>query len=92
MPSLSNMNLDSDLYRAIWQHDTQPHEWRDDPRGPQFKRVRVPTGPVVTKEIVIGPYTSTSSIKSWGTRNKGYYDNLTLLRVEKVYGWTEVYI
>lgn len=82
------MNPEDDLYRAVLEYETQPHEYRQDPNG---RRVRVPVGPMQTQETMIGPYKSVRPIKSYVTRNRNaYYKNLRVKRVEKVSAWEEV--
>lgn len=108
MPTQHDMGPDSEIYRAILLHDVQPtREERNPHYDPNFQHnpagydrkkqpwsptIRVPDGPEVPTERVIGPYQSITPIKAYVTRNRGRYHgkNLRILRVERVSGWEEV--
>lgn len=64
----------------------------DHTKQPWSKTIKVPRGPTVWKERMIGPYKDTRPIKAYVTRNRGRYQghNLRIKRVERVSAWEEV--
>jgi len=64
----------------------------DRKKQPWSQTIRVPDGPKVTHERMIGPYQNITPIKAYVTRNRGRYngDNLRIKRIEKVATWEEV--
>lgn len=98
MPSTYHMNADDELYRAILEYEQQPMKEVSNPDydpsgqsgyGSWRTHIRVPDGPVVTLEKIVGPYTDVRHIKSYVTRNRRN-NNLRIKRVEKVASWEEV--
>jgi len=97
MPTQYDMREDDDLFRAILEFEYQPVEYVPNPdygkpgqKGYVPARISRPTGPVETKTMCIGPYSSTRPIKSYITRNRGRHKNLRIKQIQKVGTWVEV--
>lgn len=96
MPTQYDMREDDDLYRAILEYEYQPVRHEPNPNygkqgmGYQPYRLSIPDGPVETKTMCIGPYSSTRPIKSYITRNRGRHTNLRIKQIQKVGSWVEV--
>lgn len=103
MPTQYDMSENTVLYRGVLEYDAQPTKVVPNPEYGKPVRpgtyvpaqIRVPDGPAITKQIVIGPYADPKQIKSYITRKRdSYYANLRLVRAEQVepQDWKEVEI
>lgn len=106
MPTQYDMKADSEIYRATLEYEAQPMRSEPNPHyDPNFnwnggdrknqpwaQVIRVPDGPEITKERVIGPYQSVTPIKAYVTRNRGRASgkNLRIKKIERACAWEEV--
>lgn len=79
------------IYRGLIEKTVQQFRWERNPNTPNgLPTVRISTGPDRTERYYVGPYHSTSPIKSYVTRNRKPNNNMTLVRIEKVKEWEEI--
>lgn len=107
MPTQYDMREGDDLYRAILEYEVQPMRDEVNPHynpkanhtDPNYRnhqlwraQIKVPDGPPITKERMIGPYKDTKPIKAYVTRNRGRYNgnNLRIKTVQRASAWEDV--